>query len=106
MRAQSASQSARAGYSKNLGWGSRNAITGGRLKQADLARINCKLSSFTQPMAQIRRNSAERTLIAKAQHDDGLRSGRLDHFHRSGYGEDGARRVAEMSCRLGYAFGP
>ena len=86
--------------------GSCDAITRRRIEQADLAGIDRKSRGFAQTVAEIRRYPAERAVIAKAQHNDGLRSGRLDHFHRSSYGKGGVRRVAEMSCRLGDAFGP
>src|SRR5215510_3218288 len=89
------------------GWRlSRNPITGHRIKQIDLTRINRKSRRFAQPGLEIRRHPAERSLIANAQYNDGLRSCRLDHFHRSRYGKDRTRRVAKMSCRLGDAFGP
>ena len=51
-----------------------DAITRHRIEQADFAGIDRKARCFAQAVAEIRRHFAERAVIAKAQHDDGLRS--------------------------------
>jgi hypothetical protein len=43
-----------------------DAITRGRIEQADLAGIDRKLRGFAQAGAEVRRHPAERTVIANA----------------------------------------
>src|SRR5262249_17366145 len=75
------------------------------VEQADFAGIDGKARSLARTVAEIGRYSAERAVLAEPQHDDGLGSRRLDHLYFSGDRERGVRRIAEISGRLGDAFG-